>query len=100
MKTLDLTVEKLLAKLKYSKSRPNSKVKGKKMVVCTERPCHKEYSCDISKLYHSLFKNTVSKILVKLLGQGHSVKQFWYQRKGLVIKNTPVKYQSSSTHCS
>ena len=32
MKTLDLTVEKLLAKLKFTKSRPNSKfkVKGKK----------------------------------------------------------------------
>ena len=44
-------------------------------------------------------------------GQGHSVKnngtqgivllqEKWYPRKGLIIRNTHVKYQSSSTHCS
>ena len=52
MKYVILTVEKLLARLKFSKSRSNSKVKVivSKMLVPTDRPCHKEYSCEISKL--------------------------------------------------
>ena len=42
--TLALTVQKLLAKLKFSKSRPNSKVKVTRsnMLVQTKRFCHKE----------------------------------------------------------
>ena len=27
-------------------------------------------------------------------------KKFWYPKKGLVTKNTRMKYQSSSSHCS
>ena len=27
-------------------------------------------------------------------------QKLWYPRKGLITRNTHVKYQSSSTHCS
>ena len=57
MTTLALSIEKLLARLKLSKRRPNSNF---------EVTCHK---C-------------------------------WDPRKCLVTKNTYVKYQSFSTHCS
>ena len=50
MKTLALNVENLLERFKFSKSRPNSKVKftRPKMLMPTERPRHKEYSFEIS----------------------------------------------------
>ena len=53
IKALALTAQKLLARLKFSKSRSNSKV--------TRSKC-------------------------------------WYPPKDLATRNTPVKYQSSSTH--
>ena len=34
---------------------------------------------------------------VKLQGQGHKVKNLWYQWKGLVIRNKHVKYESLIT---
>ena len=37
---------------------------------------------------------------VKLKGQVHIVKKQWYPLKGLITRNTHLKCQSSSTHCS
>ena len=46
-KTLALTVEKVISKVKvFSKKGQGHKVKN---VGTTERSCHKEYSCEISK---------------------------------------------------
>ena len=52
IKALALTVQKLLARLKFSKNGSYSKVKvtGSKIMVPTERSYHKEYSCEMSKL--------------------------------------------------
>ena len=52
MKALALTVQKLLARLKFFKNGSNSKVKvtGSKIMVPTERSYHREYTCGISKL--------------------------------------------------
>ena len=50
-KALALTVQKLLARLKFSKNGSNSKVKVtvSKIIVLTHRIYHREYSCEISK---------------------------------------------------
>ena len=55
----------LLARLNFSQYRSNSKVKvtGFKMLVLTERSSPKEYLCEISKLWHSLFE-VISKVQV------------------------------------
>ena len=53
-KTLALNVEKLLARLKFSKCKSVSQ--GKKCCYAQKRSCHKNYSCEVSKLQHSLFK--------------------------------------------
>jgi hypothetical protein len=37
---------------------------------------------------------------VKLKDQGYKVKKFWYQLKGLVIRNTHMKYESPVTYHS
>ena len=52
MKALTLTVQKLLARLKFSKNGSNSRVKvtRSKIMVPTERSSQKEYSFEISKL--------------------------------------------------
>ena len=52
MKALALTVQKVLAMLKFLKNGSNSKVKDTmpKITVPTERSYHKEYSWEISKL--------------------------------------------------
>ena len=46
--TLALTVHKLLVKLKFFLKGSNSRVKVNRLVP-TERSCHKEYPCEISK---------------------------------------------------
>ena len=37
---------------------------------------------------------------VKIQGNPHRVKKKWYPLKGLITRNTHVKYQRSSTCCS
>ena len=53
MKDLPLLVKKLWPRLKFCKSRSNVKVKvtRSKILVPMERSCHKEYTCEIWKLY-------------------------------------------------
>ena len=53
IKVLVLTIQKLWPRLKFLKSTSNTKVTvtSSKMLVPTERSCHKEYSCQILKLY-------------------------------------------------
>ena len=52
IKALVLTVQKVLARLKFSKNRPNSKVKvtGLEIFVLMERSCQKEHLYDVSIL--------------------------------------------------
>jgi hypothetical protein len=59
MKALPLTNLKLWARLKFLKSRLNSKVKGQriKVMVSNERPYHKEYTCEIWRPYHLPIKS-------------------------------------------
>ena len=69
-------------------------------MVPRERSYHKEYSCEIyqssSTHYSKVFsKVKVFKEWVKLLGQGHMVKN-----NGINTRNIHLKYQSSRTHCS
>ena len=54
-----------------------------------------------SYMYHREYSYEISKLWVKLQGQGHRVKKIMVPtRKGLITGNIHVKYQSSSTHCS
>ena len=95
---------KVISKVKVFKNGSNSKanVTGSIIRVTTERSFHKEYSCQISKLQRSLFKNYQqgSSFLKmgQLQGQGHRGKN--NGTPGFITRNTHVKYQSSSTHCS
>ena len=75
IKALALTVQKLLARLKFSKNGSNSKVKvtESKIMVPTERSYHREYSCETSKLWHSLFKS-ISKVKYFKNGSNSKVK--------------------------
>ena len=70
--------------------------------------CHKENTSKKPKLSHSQLKSyeqsksfpkvdqTLMSLSVTFLSQG---QKCWYPWKGLVTRNTPVKYQSSSSQC-
>ena len=85
------------AKLKFFKSRSKVTVKVtcSKFMVPMERPCHKEHICQICKPY--LLAQTsydqcqsCSKVGQRSWSRSH-VWNLWYQRKGLVIRNTHAK---------
>ena len=59
MKALSLPIQKLCPMLKFLKSRSKVKVKvtRSKILVSMERYCHKEYTCEIWKLYHLPIKS-------------------------------------------
>ena len=106
MKSIALTVQKLLARFKFSKSRPNCKVKVTRLnlMVPIERSCH------LAKLVWNIKARAlnVQKLLARIIcsksGPISKVKdtgsKYWHPRKGLVTRNTHVKYESSSTHFS
>jgi hypothetical protein len=56
--------------------------------------------CESPITYHSkdMANIKVSEKSVKLESQGHKVKKNWYQYKGLVIRNTHMKYESPITY--
>ena len=58
-KALSLLIQKLWSRLKFLKSRSNSKVKvtRSKILVSLERSCNKAYTCEILKPYHLPFKS-------------------------------------------
>ena len=91
----------LRLRLKFFKSRSNFKVKvtrSKIMVPC-ERSCHKEYKCAIWKPYLFWFESYGQGESFSKVGQTSRSRsqgqKLWYQVKGLVIRNTHVKYKSS-----
>jgi hypothetical protein len=92
MKALSLTIQNIRPMLKFLKSGSNFKVKvtRSKILVPTERSCHKEYTYEIPITCHSkdMANVKVFEKWVKLQGQGHKVKNFGNQLKGLVIRNT------------
>ena len=59
IKALSLLVQKLWSRLSFFKSRSKVKVKvmKSKILVLTERSCHKEYTCVIFKSYLLLSKS-------------------------------------------
>ena len=59
IKALGLTILMILSRLKFSKNSSKSKVKvtGVKMLVPTERQLSQKYTCEISRLFHLLFKS-------------------------------------------
>ena len=104
MKSIALTVQKLLAMLKFSKSRPNSKIKvtGLNLLVPIERYCHLEKLIWNMKARALTVQKLLARIMCSKSGPISNVKgtgsKYW--QKGLVTRNTHVKYESSSTLCS
>jgi hypothetical protein len=62
-------------------------------------PCHKEYTCEINT-----FQTVMDKINCSTeVGQGHKInvtRSNWYYLKGLVTRNTHVKYEGPSNYHS
>ena len=74
------------------------------MMIPSERSCNIEFSCKIYFIKAlSLFK-VINKVIVfkKKISQTprSQGQKYWYPQKSLVTRNTHVKYQGSSTHCS
>ena len=101
IKALTLTVQKLLARLKFSKNRSNSKAKvTESKIMATQKGLitgniHVKYQNSNTHCSKSISKIKVFKKWVKLQGQGNKVKNY-----GLITGNFHVKYKSSCTHCS
>ena len=102
MKALFLLVSKIWPRLKFFKRRSNFKVTRSKIIVSYERSCPKEYTCAIWKSYQFWFESygqgyrVFFQKQVKLQVQSHKVKKtLWYYVKGLDIRNTHMKYESS-----
>ena len=105
-KSLSLTVHKLWPRLKFLKSRSNFKVKvtRSKIMAWCERSCHKEYTCEVWKRCLSRFISYEQGSSFWKVGQtsrSRSLGQkLWYDVKGLVTRNTHVKYESLVSHGS
>ena len=67
-----------------------------KGLISTEKLNHKEYSCEISKLSHLLFKRLYKRFSSQKVGQTSRSRSqdqnCWYPQKGLVRMITHVKY--------
>ena len=66
-----------------------------------KRACQKDYACEIWKIYHLSFKSYGQCLSFWKVGQTSRSRsggqKCWYQKKGLVIRNTHVKYESPIT---
>ena len=97
IKALSLLVWKLWPRLKFFKSRSNIKVKvtRSKIMVPSERSCHKEYIRTIWKPYHLWFESYGQGSSSSKVGQTSRSRsqdqKFWYHVKGFVIRNTHMK---------
>jgi hypothetical protein len=60
-----------------------------------QRSCHKEHTYGIRITCHS--KDMANEKWVKLQGQGHKVKKCGNNKKGFVITNMHIKYESPIT---
>jgi hypothetical protein len=82
----------LEANSKFHRQNSRSKFKGKKNMLPIERFCHKEYTYEIPIIYHS--KDFFSVKVFQKVGQTPRPggQKFWYQKKGLIIRNTNIKY--------
>ena len=56
---------------------PRSTSQGKEIMIPTERSYHREYSLEISKFYHSLFKRIFTALFTRL----------FLNENGRVVKN-------------
>ena len=73
-----------------------------KIKVPTQRSYHKEYSCEISKLQHSLFKSYQQGLSFQKSRSNSKVKvtvaKIRYPRKGLIIRNTLVSMEMNNIY--
>ena len=90
MKAFSHRIKELWQMLKFFKSRSKVTVKvtRSKCMVPSERPCHKEHTCQILKLYLIVFQSR-SKVTSR-----SQFKNMWFRQKGLVIRYTHAKYES------
>ena len=100
IEALSLLVQKLWPRLSFfeSRSKVEVKVMKSKILVPKERSFHKEYTCEIWKPYLLVKKLWPRLSFFSKVGQNSRSRsqsqKFWCWQKGLVTRNTHVKFES------